>query len=100
MNTPTTTSFSNRCDILGELWFAYREDSDFADFIEYNDLGLPLAYAISREIISSTKDSAMLINETWQLLLDVLGLEDTGYESLSEVLSIYNKPQEVDEFES
>ena len=32
----------------------YRDDVEFKDFIEYNDLGLPLAYAIAEGIVEKT----------------------------------------------
>lgn len=81
-----TTPYSSRCEILGELWLSYRDDESFTDFIEYNDLGLPLAYAISNQIVESTKMSEGLINESFELLLTALGVEDTGFESLDQLL--------------
>lgn len=97
MDTPTTTSFSNRCDILAELWMGYRDDEEFADFVDYNDLGFPLAYAISKEIVISTQESENLVDETWELFLGALGVQDTGYESLDEVFGIDDEPKEIDE---
>lgn len=89
MDTPTETTFSNRCNILAEIWMNYRDDAEFVDFVEYNDLGLPLAYAIAGDIVTSTKISEDLIDETWELLLGALGIqEDTGFESLDDVFGI------------
>lgn len=89
MDTPTETTFSNRCNILAEIWMNYRDESEFVDFVEYNDLGLPLAYAIAGDIVVSTKISEDLIDETWELLLGALGIEeDTGFESLDDVFGI------------
>ena len=52
MSEITTTPFSSKCEILGELWLKYRADyPDLEDFIEYNDLGLPIAYAIANDIV-------------------------------------------------
>ena len=87
MTENTTTPFSSRCDILAELWVEYKHDAKFQDFFDYNDLGLPLAYAISVGIVSSSDLSANFVNETFELFLDVLGIEsDTGFESLSDVI--------------
>lgn len=84
-----TTTFSNKCDILAELWVSYKGDPEFSDFMEYNDLGLPLAYAISSEIISAEPKSEMFVNETFELLLAALGKEtDEGYESLADLLNL------------
>jgi hypothetical protein len=49
------TDFSSVCDILGELYANYKEDNEFKDFIDFNDLGLPLAY-LTRENRSVPSD--------------------------------------------
>jgi hypothetical protein len=93
----TGTTFSKRCDILGELWIAYRDDETFEDFIDYNDLGLPLAYAISKEIAISTSVAETMIDETWELFLGALGLEeDKGYETLNEVFGLEAEEENAD----
>ena len=86
MSDTTNTPYSKRCGILGELWIDFREDEAFVDFIEYNDLGLPLAYIISENIAESTTLSENYINETFDLLLEALHVEDTGFEDLEELL--------------
>jgi hypothetical protein len=82
------TTFDNKVAILAELWLDYRDDEEFTDFIEYNDLGLPLAYAISTNIVKSTPTAEKFINETFELLLAGLDVEDTGFEDLAEVLEL------------
>jgi hypothetical protein len=88
MSETTLTPFSNRCDILAELWINYRSDDDFADFIYYNDLGLPIAYAVSAEIIPTSAKAEMFINETFDLLLSALDIEDEGFDTLDDILAI------------
>jgi hypothetical protein len=80
------TTLDNKLSILSELWLDYRDDEEFTDFIEYYDLGLPLAYAISTKIEEVTPSAEKFISETFDLLLAALELEDTGYEDLTEVL--------------
>lgn len=80
------TNFSNKCDILAELWLDYRGEEDFADFIEYNDLGLPLAFAISQDIIKSSPRAEGYINEAYDLLLAALEIEDGEFDTLDDVL--------------
>lgn len=82
-----TTSFENKAIILADIWLNYRQDDEFADFIIYNDLGLPLAYAISENIVKSTDIAERFINETFDLLLAGVGVDDTGFESLDDILS-------------
>jgi hypothetical protein len=83
----TTTAFENKCDILADVWLTYRNDEEFADFISYNDIGLPLAYVLSNEIVTKTDVAERFINETFDLLLAGLGIdEDKGWEFLDELL--------------
>lgn len=86
MTENTSTPYSNRCDILGELWVEYKHDTKFQDFFDYNDLGLPLAYAISTQIVSSSTLAENFINETFELFLEVLDIEeDTGFDTLEDI---------------
>jgi hypothetical protein len=78
--------FDNKVSILAELWMNYRDDEQLKDFIEYNDLGLPMAYFLMNELLLPTKQSEIYINETYDLLLSSLGVDDVDYESLDELL--------------
>jgi hypothetical protein len=80
------TDFSNICDILGELYSQYSEDEDFKDFIEFNDLGLPLAYFVRENLATPSDDGVRYIMETWDLFITSLDIEDTGFNNLNEVL--------------
>jgi len=65
----------------------YRGDEEFTDFLEYNDLGLPLAYAIASEIVASTPIAQAFVEETFDLFITGLGIEeDTGFDTLDDVL--------------
>ena len=80
------TDFSKVCEILGELYANYKEDEEFKDFIDFNDLGLPLAYFASEKLCEVSDDGARYIMETWILFLKGLGLEDTGvWDNLEDV---------------
>ena len=93
------TAFSNQCGILSFLWMNYRDDQDFIDFIEYNDLGLPLSYAIENNIVTPNGSARELISETFNLLLAALKIEDEGFESLDEMLDLADQQDEQDEIE-
>jgi hypothetical protein len=79
------TSFNNIVDILGYLYSNYKEDENFKDFVEYNDMGLPLAYLASQGLCDVTPDGGRYITETWSLFIDMLGVEDTGFENLDDL---------------
>ena len=83
-----STNYTDKCAILAEVWLNYRSDEQFHDFIEYNDLGLPLAYAIDSDIVKSTEMAQRFIEETFDLLLASLKVEDTGFENLDSLLMV------------
>jgi hypothetical protein len=80
------TTFENKCLILADLWLNFRDDEQFEDFIQYNDMGLPLAYALSEGVVKGTELSNKFIDETFDLLLSGLGTEDEGWISLDDLL--------------
>ncbi len=80
------TDFKNKCIILGDLWLNYRGETLFEDFIEYNDMGLPLAYMISEGIAEPTELGSKYVDETWDLFMGAMEIEDTGFENLDQVL--------------
>ena len=79
--------FENKVTILAELWMNYRDDEDLQDFVEYNDLGLPLAYFLMNELVLPTKQAELYIDETYNLLIASLQVEDVEWTSLDELLS-------------
>lgn len=87
MTESITTPFSKQAEILGELWLNYRNDENFKDFVEYNDIGLPIAYAIANGIVGSTETAERFVNETFDLLLTALDVDDTGFETLDDIFT-------------
>jgi hypothetical protein len=79
-------TFENKVTILAELWMNYRDDEDLQDFVEYNDLGLPLAYFLMNEIVLPTSQSELYINETYDLFIASLQVADKEWGSLDELL--------------
>lgn len=84
-----TTPIEIQAEILSDLWLNYRQDEEFQDFVQYNDLGLPLAYALSSGIIQAGEKVNGFVEETFLLLLAGLDIEeDTGFENLGDILQI------------
>ena len=81
------TDFTKMCEILGSLYANYKQDEDLKDFIEFNDLGLPLAYFVSEDLCQVSDDGARYITETWQLFLASMDLQDTGWDSLDQLFA-------------
>ena len=81
------TDFSNICEILGDLYSNYKDDEQFQEFVEYNDLGLPLAYFAKDGLCNTTDEGTRYVMETWELFLDSLGTDDTGFTDLNSLLA-------------
>ena len=82
----TETPTNLKAEILADVWMNFRDDTEFVDFIEYNDLGLPIAYAIANGIVEMTPKAQGFIDESFDLLLAGLGVEDNGFENLDEIM--------------
>ena len=82
------TTFENKCAILADLWLNYKDNEELEDFVEYNDLGLPLAFLIDSELVTHTEIAKKYIEETWVMLLLSLNIkEDIGFTSLPDLFS-------------
>jgi len=81
------TPFTAKCEILASVWLDHRNDVEFDEFIEYNDLGLPLAYSIHADLVELNAETEKIIDETFHLLLEALGLEDedVAWKSLEQI---------------
>ena len=88
MSEMATTTYSDKVAILADFWLGYRDEPTLADFVEYNDLGLPLAYAIANNIVLSTEIAEKFVEETFDVLLASLSIEDTGFESIEEIFEM------------
>ena len=80
------TNSQTKIEILSEVWMKYRDEDAFAEFVDYNDIGLPLAYFIAAEIVNPTPRADLYISETFDMLLASLELEDKGFENLEQML--------------
>ena len=89
-NTGQTT-FDDKCNILADLWMNYRYDEQFEDFIEYNDLGLPLSYLLSEGIVKASETATAFIDETFSILLEALEIDDNGFDTLDDLLEASSK---------
>jgi hypothetical protein len=88
-NSGNGTTIEKKAEILADLWMNYRGDDEFQDFISYNDLGLPLAYLITQDLVKPQKVGITLLEETFDLLLASMELpEDEGFDSLDDLFSI------------
>ena len=82
------TNFETKCAILSDLWLNYKDNDELEDFVEYNDLGLPLAYLIHTNLVTINESGIPYIDETFNLLCEGVGVDlDGEYESLNELMT-------------
>jgi hypothetical protein len=80
-----TTTFDSKALILGQLWMHHKDADELADFFEYNDLGVPLAFAYAEGIVTHTPTLEKYVNETFDLFLEELNIEDAGFDDLPDL---------------
>lgn len=80
--------FENKCEILADLWLNFRDEPSIEDFVDYNDLGLPLAYLIHSELVIPTELCMPYVEETYDLLAESLDLDsDEDFVTLQQMLN-------------
>lgn len=87
MTQGTKTPYDKRCEIVADLWIKYGDEEELKDFMSYNDLGLVLAFSIHEDIVKSTVMAEGYVNETFDLLLEAMETEDTGFETIEQILA-------------
>ncbi|NDA95655.1 MAG: hypothetical protein EBY03_05915 [Actinobacteria bacterium] len=80
-----TTDFSKKIEILGDFYTQFRDNEKMKEFIEFNDVGLPLAYLTAEGLCEITEDGKKYVAETWDLFLGIIGIKDTGFEHITEI---------------
>lgn len=91
-----STDYMSKVNVLATFWIDFSAEEglegfdgsfeDLFDFVEYSDVGLPLAYMEANEIATPTQQGRDFIDQTFAGLLSLLGVSDDGFESLEEML--------------
>jgi hypothetical protein len=69
-----STSFLTKCEILAEVHLEATWNIDLNDFRDYNDLGLPLAYSVDKDLIEIKEGGKEHIEDSWNNLCEMLGV--------------------------
>jgi hypothetical protein len=76
---------TDKTGALASLWLEFKEDSDFADFIKYNDIGLPMAYYIAEGLVADlTPLGEQYIIETFDMLLKLIDVTEVEIDEVLE----------------
>lgn len=87
MTDPGSTTYESMVSILSALWLDYRDTEAFEALFEYADLAFPLAFALEHGIVDTTERVEAIVREAYALLLDTVGVDDSGFDVLEDVLA-------------
>lgn len=84
----------DKATILSEVWLTLRDAPQWIYFVTYNDAGLPLAFALTHNLIHHLSEQGEeVINESFELLCSTLRLPvGIEYYDLDDMLSMSQGP--------
>ena len=83
---PTTIPYSKKCFILGDFWLNYKDEEDFEDFVEYNDIGLPISYYLAEGLITELSPlGEQYIIETCDMFLALIDVTEDEADGLIDI---------------
>lgn len=78
--------FADKAGILGQLWIEFRNDEDFSAFMEYNDIGCPMAYMVAEGIVKElTPLGEEMLDETFKMFLTLIEVTEEEVDELPEI---------------
>ena len=91
-------NFETVCGILGELYTNYGDSKEFKGFVEFNDLGLPLAFLTSEGlIVELSDDGRRYVIDTFDMFIGSLKVDHEDIMegmTLDELLEIASSEQQ------
>ena len=73
--------------VLADLYLNYRDEDQFKDFAEYNDIGLPIAHLVHTGLCTIKKEAELYIEETYDLLIAAMKVDpDLDYQTIGDML--------------
>lgn len=77
--------FADKAGIMATLWLEFKEDEDFSAFVDYNDIGLPLAYCQANGLVKETTPlGEQYILETTSMFFDLLEITEAEVDELED----------------
>jgi hypothetical protein len=90
---------ADKAAILSQFWMEFRDDEALREFVEFNDMGLPLAFFVASGIVQETPMAEEYISETFNLFLIALEIEEAeleGVDNLNDILDYARSKKEGD----
>ena len=81
--------------VLADLYLNYRDEDQFKEFADYNDIGLPIAHLVHTGLVTMNKEGEIYIEETYDLLISAMGVDPEGnYETIEDMLQFMETTEE------
>lgn len=75
--------FVEKVEVIGKLWVEFRNDKDFSGFMQYNDIGCPMAYMVAEGLIKELNPiGEQLIAETFTMFLNLVNVTEEEIDSV------------------
>jgi hypothetical protein len=75
--------FADKTGVLGQLWIDFREDENFSAFMDYNDIGVPMAYYVAEGLVKDlTPLGEQYIEESISMMFDLLEITEAEVDEL------------------
>jgi hypothetical protein len=79
-------NLADKTGVLAELWINFREDPQFSTFIDYNDIGLPMAYFMAEGLVNGlTPLGEQYITESFDMFCTAMEVSESELESLEQI---------------
>ena len=78
--------FADKTGILGQLWIDFRDDDNFSAFMDYNDIGVPMAYYLAEGLVTSlTPLGEQYVEESIDMMFKLLDITEAEVDGLEEI---------------
>jgi len=78
--------FADKTGILGQLWIDFRDDENFKAFMDYNDIGVPMAYYLAEGLITDlTPLGEQYVEESIDMMFKLLDITEAEVDELHEI---------------
>ncbi len=86
---------NNKIAVLADLYLNYRDEDQFKEFADYNDIGLPIAHLVHTGLCNMNKEAELYIEETYDLLIAAMGVDpDEVYETIEDMIQFMETLEE------
>ena len=81
--------------VLADLYLNYRDEDQFKEFADYNDIGLPIAHLVHTGLCNMNKEAEVYVEETYDLLISAMSVDpDLDYQTIDDMLESMDTKEE------